>query len=225
MAHLSCNNSPPDHLRPAPLRIPHRKSMVSFDDEPEIAVIEHRDEVGDTSTSTSPRTGPTQRFKPDAPSAAPKNGQPRTKIGSLVSRFEVLDVLNRADSSMPRFLNGSDNARLSTIPRAIESMRTPKHGRADHSPIESTCRTSSEINPQQVQTPCTSTRRSMLPISKQRIRAHDTIDDNRNDAPCSSTNKASIHDNNIDADNQETPSLSSKLTSYTPSSSDSQRSG
>ncbi|KAK5629109.1 hypothetical protein RRF57_004824 [Xylaria bambusicola] len=147
MAHstlTSRSNSPPADLRPAPLRIPHRKSIVSFDDDPEIAVIKYRGEAGGASSSTSFQTNPSQHSLSNVPCKLSGRQYPRSKIASLVSQFEILDAVNNVNSSMPRYLAGSYKARPSTIPHAIEPIRSTQHDQMSYSPLESISRTSSE---------------------------------------------------------------------------------
>ncbi|KAI0528145.1 hypothetical protein F5B22DRAFT_653216 [Xylaria bambusicola] len=180
MAHstlTSRSNSPPADLRPAPLRIPHRKSIVSFDDDPEIAVIKYREEADDTSRSTSFQTNPSQSSRSSVPCKHSGPQCPRSRIESLVSRFEILDAVNNVNSSMPRYLAGSHQAKPSKIPQAIEPIRATQHDRMSHTPLESISRTSSESS-LQVRTPsrssCTTSTIPVLRHSRSLITSRKT---------------------------------------------------
>ncbi|GAW12891.1 hypothetical protein ANO14919_022620 [Xylariales sp. No.14919] len=165
-------SSPPADLRPAPLRIPLRKSVASFDrdDDPEPPrVTKHSNGARDAPASTLSRNDLSLHSHPAIPHTFAERHDPGSKLESLVSRFEILDAVNSVDISIPQHLNHSHRARPSALPRATGSKQPLHRNTISHSPRESISRTSSELSPRQLRTPVSFGRKSTLPVSTQPI--------------------------------------------------------
>ncbi|KAI1284222.1 hypothetical protein F5Y07DRAFT_394154 [Xylaria sp. FL0933] len=161
-------SSPPADLRPAPLRIPHRKSVASFDDDPETAVIKDKGKARDTSTLSSYLRDTNRHSQLDVSSSLLERREPRCKLESLVSRFEILDTVDTVDPRVLPRPNNSYKTCSSTTPRATGSKRTlPHQDLVIHSPIESMSPTSAELSPIQTRPPSACGHKSMLPMRAQ----------------------------------------------------------
>ncbi|KAI0536521.1 hypothetical protein GGR58DRAFT_528200 [Xylaria digitata] len=210
--------SPPlADLRPAPLRIPLRKSVASCDDDDDnengdsrTVVTKDTDGARDTSPSALSRKDPSQHSQSDIPHTHVERPDPGSRLESLVSRFEILDAVNSADTSLPQYPNSSYKATPSTIPRATGSKQIPHQDLISHSPIESISRASSELSPRQIRTPISSGSKSMLPLSVQPIA---TIPNIIGRGPSNNsrnlTHPKALHGRDIDTDEQQTPNPSS----------------
>ncbi|KAI0431163.1 hypothetical protein F5Y09DRAFT_330571 [Xylaria sp. FL1042] len=149
----SLSSSPAD-LRPAPLRIPLRKSVASFDDDPGITVTKDKGNARDTSTLTLYPGDPSRHYQSDIPGAPLGGRDLRSKLESLVSRFEILDAVNSVDTHVPQYPSSSYKTRTSTIPRATGSKRTLHHqDLVSYSPIGSMTPASAELSPRQTRPP------------------------------------------------------------------------
>ncbi|KAI1428679.1 hypothetical protein F5Y12DRAFT_782541 [Xylaria sp. FL1777] len=146
-------SSPPADLRPAPLRIPLRRTAAAFDDGPGMIVTKDEDTARDALSSISFQRDPSQYLQTNIPRILSEQRDPRSTLGSLVSRFEILDAVNSVDTSLPRYLNSSYKPRPSTIPRAIGCKRAPRQDHINQSPLASRSRASSELSPRQIRTP------------------------------------------------------------------------
>ncbi|KAI3342525.1 hypothetical protein F4824DRAFT_486168 [Ustulina deusta] len=166
---------PPADLRPAPLRIPLRKTVAGFEDGSGTAVAKGKVSGRDTSTSTSFQRDSGRHTKSDIPHTLPEQRDPRSKLESLVSRFEILDAVNSADTSVPQYLNNSYRARPSTILRATGSKRSLSQDPFSHSPTESISRASSELSPRQIRTPGAFSSRSPFSTSTIPVLRHSRL--------------------------------------------------
>lgn len=162
-------SSPAADLRPAPLRIPVRKTVTSSDENPRTIVNRYRQRTRDTSTSTVSRERPSQYSHSDITRTLPHRRHLGPKLQSLKSRFEILHAVNSADISVGQHSASSYKARTSAIPRAANSKQNLQRNLLSPSPVESVSRASTELSPRQIRTPAASGRKSMLPVSKQSI--------------------------------------------------------
>ncbi|KAI1350952.1 hypothetical protein F5Y01DRAFT_315236 [Xylaria sp. FL0043] len=161
-------SSPPADLRPAPLRIPHRKSVASFDDDLETAVTKDKGKARDTLTWSSYPRETNRHSQRDVSSSLLERREPRSKLESLVSRFEILDTVDTVDPRVLPRPNNSYKTCSSTTPRATGSKRTlPHQDLVIHSPIESMSPTSAELSPIQTRPPSACGHKSMLPMRAQ----------------------------------------------------------
>ncbi|RYC65050.1 hypothetical protein CHU98_g1176 [Xylaria longipes] len=168
-AHSSRTSSPPADLRPAPLRIPIRKTVAGPYDNPATAVNGYRPGARDISTSTLSRERLSQHPQSDITRTLPHRRHLGPKLHSLKSQFEILHAVNSADTGVPQHPTSSYKAQPSTIPRAAKPEQSFRRSLLTPSPIESTSRGSSELSPRQIRTPAAPSRRSMLPVSTQPI--------------------------------------------------------
>ncbi len=218
---------PPADLRPAPLRIPLRKTVAGFEDGPGTAVAKGKVSGRDTSTSTSFQRDSGRHTQSDIPHTLPEKRDPRSKLESLVSRFEILDAVNSADTSVPQYLNNPYRARPSTILRATGSKRSLSQDPFSHSPTESISRASSELSPRQIRTPGAFSRQPMLSMNTQHItNIPDALDRDHSDVNRDSTCPRVGDDKDMDIDERQTSGPSSSyFTSHSTASSSSQRPG
>ncbi|KAI1293903.1 hypothetical protein F5Y03DRAFT_387856 [Xylaria venustula] len=169
MAHLiqtPSTSSLPADLRPAPLRIPLRKSVADLHENSRTAPTKAAIRATDTLTTSTSYPGDIGRLYQSAiPGTRSKRRDPRSKFESLISRFEIIDAVKSVDSSVPQYPNSSYNTRPSTIPRATESKRIPQQDLIVHSPTESISPTSSELSSYQSRTPEVGGPRSPLATS------------------------------------------------------------
>ncbi|TRX91990.1 hypothetical protein FHL15_007087 [Xylaria flabelliformis] len=197
--------SPAADLRPAPLRIPVRKTVTSSDDNPRAIVSRYRQRTRDTSTSTLSRERPSQYSHSDITRTLPNRRQLGPKLQSLKSRFEILHAVNSAEISASHHSASSYKAWTSAIPRAANSKQNLQRNLLSPSPVESVSRASTELSPRQIRTPAATGRKSMLPVSKQSItkisdaRARGHPDDIRK-SPC----RRVADDMGMDIDDQQT---------------------
>ncbi|TGJ88632.1 hypothetical protein E0Z10_g22 [Xylaria hypoxylon] len=212
---------------PAPLRIPLRKPVASFDDDTGTVVTKDEDGARDTPASTLSRKDLSQHSQSDISHTLAERRDPGSKLESLVSRFEILDAVNSVDTSVPQYFNSSYKARPSTIPRATGSKQILHQDLISHSPIESISRASSELSPRQIRTPVTFGRKSMLPVSTQPIaKLPNVISCGLSDINRDSTCPKLPYDKEMDTDERQTSGPSSSyFTSQSTISSSSQRSG
>ncbi|KAI0549844.1 hypothetical protein F4679DRAFT_595167 [Xylaria curta] len=154
---------PPSDLRPAPLRIPARKTVASSDDNPRTIVSRYGQRTRDTSNSTLPRGRPSQHSHSDITRALPHRRQLGPKLQSLKSRFEILHAVNNADISASQHSASSHKNSTSIIPRATNLQQNRQRNLLSPSPIESVSRASTELSPRQIRTPGASGRKPMLP--------------------------------------------------------------
>ncbi|KAI1408339.1 hypothetical protein F5Y13DRAFT_194420 [Hypoxylon sp. FL1857] len=153
-------------LQPAPLRLPRRNLISNLDgsnsvDREQTPTVADRES---TSTSTARRDSPSPPPQATIPKVPSQRRPPAPKLGTLVSKFEILDALNNAEvTSVPK-------ARPSAIPRAQGALRG-KRG-AIESPQQTTTVEkrddtgySSDVSPRQVASPPPRATRSKLPVS------------------------------------------------------------
>ncbi|KAI0813441.1 hypothetical protein GGR55DRAFT_703426 [Xylaria sp. FL0064] len=164
-------SSPPADLRPAPLRIPHRRSVASFDDDPGTAVTKDKGKARDTSTLSSYPRNTDRHSQLDVSSSLLERCQPRSKLESLVSRFEILDSVDALDTRVPQYSNNTYKTIPSTIPWATGSRRTlPYQDPVSHSPTDSMSPASAELSPRQTRPPSACARSpfatSIIPVLK-----------------------------------------------------------
>ncbi|RWA14535.1 hypothetical protein EKO27_g569 [Xylaria grammica] len=110
-------SSPPADLRPAPLRIPLRKSVASFDrdDDPEPPLVtKHGNGARDALASTLSRNDLSPHSHPAIPHTLAERHDPGSKLESLVSRFEILDAVNRLDQARSHELLDPNNRCIGT---------------------------------------------------------------------------------------------------------------
>ncbi|KAL7623544.1 hypothetical protein AAE478_007227 [Parahypoxylon ruwenzoriense] len=159
-------------LQPAPLRLPQRKPDINFDGSASNASTSQLQASTEKSSSTS-TIRPLSPLLP--PTIAKTPSQRRTtaaKLGPLVSKFEILDAVNNADTSPRHQPNSLFRARPSAIPRAQVGLR--QHGQPPEAPQRTTTpmgrttftRHSPRPSPRQVGSPPLSGMRSKLPVSK-----------------------------------------------------------
>ncbi|KAI8952590.1 hypothetical protein F4801DRAFT_588880 [Xylaria longipes] len=156
-AHSSRTSSPPADLRPAPLRIPIRKTVAGPYDNPATAVNGYRPGARDISTSTLSRERLSQHPQSDITRTLPHRRHLGPKLHSLKSQFEILHAVNSADTGVPQHPTSSYKAQPSTIPRAAKPEQSFRRSLLTPSPIESTSRGSSELSPRQIRTPAAPT--------------------------------------------------------------------
>ncbi|KAK7937993.1 uncharacterized protein PG986_014861 [Apiospora aurea] len=158
-------DSPPPGLKPAPLRIPDRKSKGSDDanDREFWGTYEHH---ASPNSEEVPVTPPSNRVHPGSLS---HRRVPSNKLDSLVSKFEILDAVNNADEEVPWLPQHPKNKpdaepdsrhlpppEASTVPR-----RALEHSTSSHEKT-STAEDSSDISPLTTR-PGIPVRRSNLP--------------------------------------------------------------
>ncbi|KAI3322597.1 hypothetical protein HD806DRAFT_523393 [Xylariaceae sp. AK1471] len=161
---------PTANLRPAPLRIPPRKTGADLDhndDDARTAVTTHRDGARETSTSTLSQKDSSQSSQADSTHSLSQRRATGHKLEPLVARFEMLDAVNSTDASAPRHLDSSRKAKLSIIPRATGSNQTLQQESIKNPPIELLSRGSLEIFPHRIHMPFAPDRKSRLPVSTQ----------------------------------------------------------
>ncbi|KAI1126598.1 hypothetical protein F5Y10DRAFT_293629 [Nemania abortiva] len=140
--------SPPGDLRPAPLRIPRRKTAACpTANGSRILVAENKGRARDTSATTPSRKDPVQNFQLDIPCSLPQRRNPGSKFESLVSRFETRDAVNSDDTRVPQHLYSSHEA---------TSKKNLLHSPMSYSPTEPKSRAPSESSPRQIQISATS---------------------------------------------------------------------
>lgn len=167
-------NSPPPGLKPAPLRIPDRKSKGSDDaNEREFwgAYADHH--TPPSPTSKEPCMTP-------PPSSHGHSGSlnyrrvTSTKLDSLVSKFEILDAVNNADEEVPWLPQhptsnnpdvNPDSQHLSPPQASSLARRVLGHSTSSHEKA-STTEDSSDLSPLSTR-PIIPARRSNLPPSSQ----------------------------------------------------------
>ncbi|KAI2640060.1 hypothetical protein GGS21DRAFT_487798 [Xylaria nigripes] len=164
---VSHGNSPTAHLRPPPLHIPQRKTVTiidgdnSFDSDAGAGVTSHGHGTGNispNSTLSQSRRLPGRYSQPDFTRSPTQRRGTSSKLKPLLSRFETLDAVSRADTSVPQYINSSFQPRPDTISRATGSNnQIIPPGQithpASHTPVESISRPSSKISPCHVRTP------------------------------------------------------------------------
>ncbi|KAI1116313.1 hypothetical protein F5Y14DRAFT_459394 [Nemania sp. NC0429] len=139
--YTSPTGAPPSDLRPAPLRIPLRKSVASsLDDDPVTVSTQHRD-VHQTNSDNITR-GLSHRRGRDS------------KLESLVSRFEILDAANSANTSLPQHLDSTYEAGVAV---SKQSHNPPAKSILNRDP--------SELCPRQTVLSTTFQYKSMLPVN------------------------------------------------------------
>ncbi|OTA70771.1 hypothetical protein K449DRAFT_442506 [Hypoxylon sp. EC38] len=151
-------------LQPAPLRLPQRKIEANLDgsnsvDREQMSIVED-----DTSIPHIRQDGPSSPPQAAIAKAPSQRRPPAPKLGSLVSKFEILDALNSAETTSLL------KAKPSTIPRAQGALRRKGV------PVESLHQIaaeenhndvvySSDVSPRQVASPLPRLNKSKLPVS------------------------------------------------------------
>ncbi|KAI0454309.1 hypothetical protein F5B21DRAFT_524716 [Xylaria acuta] len=158
----SRTGSPPADLRPAPLRIPVRKTVAGPDDNPRTVVSRYKLGARDISTSTLSREYLSQHPQSDI-TRTPHRRHLGPKLQSLKSQFEILYAVNRADTSVSQYPISSYKARTSTIPRAAKPKQNLQRNLLSPSPVGSISRASTELSPRQTRTPAAPGRKSTPP--------------------------------------------------------------
>ncbi|KAI1500306.1 hypothetical protein F5X99DRAFT_410157 [Biscogniauxia marginata] len=157
-------------LRPAPLRIPQRKTETSTDDAEDLST----DFAGHSGEASIPT------FHHQRMSHVPRLLSVRTvargratgsKLGSLVSRFEILDTVNGAESRSSHNTGDPHDARSIAVPIPSGGLKRNLQLEAMEQSLPSSMEKSQSsgrstgISPRRGLTPATPERRSMLPIS------------------------------------------------------------
>ncbi|CAJ2502968.1 Uu.00g103620.m01.CDS01 [Anthostomella pinea] len=151
--------TPANELRPAPLRIRPRKSDITSEDSSS-SHKQHVSEVREFST-TLLRKAMSRHPTPVSSEAPSQHRTISHKLGSLVSKFEVLDAENSMPAGASRHSDTAQKARPSGIPRASGGLR-----QAMLPELIPQSPSSVELPPRQVPAPAASERRrSMLPVS------------------------------------------------------------
>ncbi|KAI0471208.1 hypothetical protein F4859DRAFT_505103 [Xylaria cf. heliscus] len=153
-ARSSSASSPQSDLRPAPLRIPVRKTVARPDDNHTIAVNRYKLGARNISTSTLSREHPSQHPQSYIiPRTLPHRRRLGTKLQSLKSQFEILHAVNSADTSTSQYPNSPPKVTASTIPRASKPKHNLPRNLLSPSPVEPISRASTELSPRQSRTP------------------------------------------------------------------------
>ncbi|KAI1145156.1 hypothetical protein F4825DRAFT_457793 [Nemania diffusa] len=162
----SRTSSPPAGLRPAPLRVPLRKTAASLNgNDPRPVVTEDSGGERHNPTTTSPGREIIPQFQSDIPPSLSHRRSTSSKVESLLSRFESLDVVNTEDTRLPHNINGSYGARVAASKQKLPSSST------NHLPIDSIRRVSSTStsSPRHIRTYANFSYKSTLPVSTQPI--------------------------------------------------------
>ncbi|KAI1821495.1 hypothetical protein F4861DRAFT_551739 [Xylaria intraflava] len=193
----SRGSSPTVHLRPAPLCISPCKTAPIIngdsgnDGTASAVVTKDRDRTGDsTPTPPSPQKYSTPQFHSGATRSLPRRCGTGSKLEALLSRFEILDVVNTAGTNAPQYINSPYNKpRTDTILRDTISKHITRHDRKNHpqSSIKSISRSSSQIFPPRTGAP---------PAFGSRGRPGDLFD---------SIRPSVLGDRNMDTDEGQTP--------------------
>ncbi|KAJ2975436.1 hypothetical protein NUW58_g8357 [Xylaria curta] len=219
----SRTGSPPADLRPAPLRLPLRKTVANLDDDPVAVVTKCRDGERDAPASRLSRDHLSQHPQSYITHNLPQRRHPGSRLASLKSRFEILHALNSADTSVTQYPNSSYTARPSTIPRASASKRNQQRNllSPSPSPVELRSRASSGLSPRQVRTPADFSRKSMITARTQPIATSPSIAaGNQSGGGHSAICPRPVSGNDMDTDKKQTtrPSTSYFTTHSTVSS-------
>ncbi|KAI0470727.1 hypothetical protein GGR56DRAFT_143096 [Xylariaceae sp. FL0804] len=160
----------PNDLLPAPLRILPRKTELETErsecspEQPDPDTTATLSSTSDRGTSAPPSPSPLTRALSQRRPAAPK-------LGSLVSKFEILDAVNSTGACPPSpsksFGKAKSNATPQTSgglkPNPQSDQKTPSSVAFDTS---TTTGNSSDVSPRHVRTPVSGeSRKSMLPVS------------------------------------------------------------
>ncbi|KAI1136254.1 hypothetical protein F5Y05DRAFT_115937 [Hypoxylon sp. FL0543] len=151
-------------LQPAPLRLPQRKFDDAFDGSNSIDQEQVFPEGVGASTSTIRRDSPSPPLRATLVKALSQRRPPAPKLGTLVSKFEILDALNNVETS------SSSEVKARAIPQAqgplrrkggpVQAMQqiaaAEGHDDAGHS---------SDISPRQIASPPPRVNKSKLPVS------------------------------------------------------------
>ncbi|KAI1372579.1 hypothetical protein F4677DRAFT_462904 [Hypoxylon crocopeplum] len=149
-------------LQPPPLRLPQRKPDANFDGSNSLHNLDSSS-IEDPFISTTPPLSLDPPPQSAITKALSQRRAPAPKLGSLVSKFEILDAVSSADtSSLPK-------TRPSAIPRAQGVLRQQSRATEPPQQITSTDKHSaarySNISPRQVASPPPTSSRSKLPVS------------------------------------------------------------
>ncbi|KAI0121009.1 hypothetical protein BJ170DRAFT_600334 [Xylariales sp. AK1849] len=149
-------------LRPPPLRISHHKTKTGTDDN-----VSHNT----AASEDCPQSSAKRQCTPLNSAVSEPVSRLRTKtskLGSLVSKFEILDAVSNADtdsSRIPRISKGKSSSKPSVVSQSTGRRTALPQGawqRSTTSQEESS--DSSDLSPQEVQLPIATARRSKLPV-------------------------------------------------------------